>query len=556
MLVGKMDYLRISTQGSIDKITLPKTITKAIYTTDNIENGPTLDSFINSHKHTIADISDLNMNADGSLILQPLTVLFNGQKLFDYNGIEAKTVDFNINTLGGATADHNHDNVYSKLDHIHSEYSPLVHTHSISDITDFTGGGLTELEPFTIYLNGFEKINYNGTAPMSLDITPIELGCAPLDHTHTFNSITNFSLPDFHITCIRYNEETEEELEVPFSYNGTEPITLELDYEMVGAAAKYHRHTGYAVVDHNHDTLYSNINHVHEGIYSEATNIKNGFTPNSILQLGGKEYTGEANVRVGNSSASLAGSSDAKGEYSLAAGYGSSAQANNSIALGYLAISDVDNGVALGTRNKLMGEGDILSVGCGTHTEGGEVRANCLRITATDVYGGTYNSTGADYAEYFEWDDENINNEDRIGLFVTLKNNKITVADCKDSFICGVISSGSSIIGNSHEEQWKNTYKKDIYGRVIVDENNNPVLNPEYNRDNVYIPRSKRKEWDVVGMLGVLIVRDDGTCIPNKSCRVIDGGIASLSSVGGFRVLERLSDNVIKILFRGECSMV
>ncbi len=61
-------------------------------------------------------------------------------------------------------------------------------------------------------------------------------------------------------------------------------------------------------------------------------------------------------------------------------------------------------------------------------------------------------------------------------------------------------------------------------------------------------------------MLGVLSVRDDGTCQVNGFCRVAEGGTATaadaeLSIEGGqirkaYRVLERVSENVVRIVFR------
>ena len=75
--------------------------------------------------------------------------------------------------------------------------------------------------------------------------------------------------------------------------------------------------------------------------------------------------------------------------------------------------------------------------------------------------------------------------------------------------------------------------------------------NPDYDNTRPYIQRSKRKEWDAVGMLGVLSVRDDGTCVPNKYCKITDGSIATLAEdKSDYRVLERVNDNVVKIVFR------
>ena len=50
-------------------------------------------------------------------------------------------------------------------------------------------------------------------------------------------------------------------------------------------------------------------------------------------------------------------------------------------------------------------------------------------------------------------------------------------------------------------------------------------------------------------MLGVLSVRDDGTCKVNGYCAVSDGGIATASDAG-YRVIKRISDNVVKVILK------
>ncbi len=84
--------------------------------------------------------------------------------------------------------------------------------------------------------------------------------------------------------------------------------------------------------------------------------------------------------------------------------------------------------------------------------------------------------------------------------------------------------------------------------------------NPEYDSTQPYIERQDRPEWSAVGMLGVLPVRDDGTCSVNGFCTVAEGGIATRAdgefSIAdgqirkGYRVLERVAENAVKIIFR------
>jgi hypothetical protein len=73
--------------------------------------------------------------------------------------------------------------------------------------------------------------------------------------------------------------------------------------------------------------------------------------------------------------------------------------------------------------------------------------------------------------------------------------------------------------------------------------------NPDYDPSIAYIQREDRPEWDAVGMLGVLSIRDDVTCQVNGYCTVSEGGIAT-SSETGYRVIKRVSDNIVKVIFR------
>jgi hypothetical protein len=50
-------------------------------------------------------------------------------------------------------------------------------------------------------------------------------------------------------------------------------------------------------------------------------------------------------------------------------------------------------------------------------------------------------------------------------------------------------------------------------------------------------------------MMGVLSVRDDGTCQVNGFCNVAKGGIATASS-SGYRVISRVNENIVKVIFK------
>ena len=132
----------------------------------------------------------------------------------------------------------------------------------------------------------------------------------------------------------------------------------------------------------------------------------------------------------------------------------------------------------------------------------------------------------------------------------------------------GVISGNYCILENSAPTEWHNKYIKDIYGRVqtqtvhhdaetkVVDgkevvvreayDAQEPVINPEWDETQEYIPRIERPEWDAVGKLGILVVDDDGTCTEGGYCMPNDNSIATAAE-SGFYVEERLDENHIKI---------
>lgn len=56
-----------------------------------------------------------------------------------------------------------------------------------------------------------------------------------------------------------------------------------------------------------------------------------------------------------------------------------------------------------------------------------------------------------------------------------------------------------------------------------------------------------RPEWVAVGLLGQLLIRDDGTCKPDGYCLPNDDGIAT-SSVTGYRVMQRTGPNQVLVL--------
>ena len=276
----------------------------------------------------------------------------------------------------------------------------------------------------------------------------------------------------------------------------------------------------------------------------------------------------------------------AGGSHSTAGGIGSFAHGNYVVAK--------DNQLVIGHYNKRgnswqngtgwysgqeSGTGTLTAflIGNGTSSS----RSNAMRAD----YNGklwclqAYSATGADYAELFEWKDGNKNNEDRRGYFVTLDGINIKKATSTDDYILGVISAAPTVIGNGDDE-WSGRYLRDKFGSFItvkeqeekivtdnyIDENGDMQTsdrvvtyeyehykeNPEYDPNREYVDRIHRPEWDAVGMMGVLIVRQDGTAIVNKYVCSNDEGIATLCEKKecSYRVVEVIDNETIKILIK------
>lgn len=202
-------------------------------------------------------------------------------------------------------------------------------------------------------------------------------------------------------------------------------------------------------------------------------------------------------------------------------------------------------------------------------------RANAYTLdwSGNGTFAGTVSSsTGADYAEYFEWKDGNTENEDRVGYIVTLDGDKIVKATSGDD-ILGICSGTAMVLGDSAEWNWSKRFLTDDFGRIIyedidveheavLDEEGNvieeayvehihkPKENPKYDSSKPYERRSDRPEWQIVGMMGKLYVRDNGTCEVNGYATV-DNGIAIKSTEKtNMRVMERVTENIVRVLLK------
>lgn len=304
---------------------------------------------------------------------------------------------------------------------------------------------------------------------------------------------------------------------------------------------------------------------IRDKINNIPKNIKDGSGKYSIVEGNRTTASGYASHAEGDRTTASEYTSHAEGILTTASNYNSHAEGDSTIASGYASHAEGYRTIASeyyshaeGFYNKEV-TNTLHYIGNGTY----DASSNAFRVTnAGAVYAlSAFNSSGADYAEYFEWEDGNVNGEDRIGHFVALIGDKVKIAEPGDDII-GVVSGISSVIGNTQEDTWNGMFVRDVYGRLIPKDYEETItlpngetktytiksfeINPNYNPNEEYIPRSKRKEWDVIGLLGQMIVIDDGTCISGGKCSVTTGGIATIGD--DYRVLKRLDSNHVLII--------
>lgn len=301
---------------------------------------------------------------------------------------------------------------------------------------------------------------------------------------------------------------------------------------------------------------------------------------------------GHGNIASGICSSAKGYEATASGNYSSANGTGCTSAGYASWAGGVGTTANLlcefvlgrYNAASSGSATSWVSGANAMIIGNGTNL----AKSNAFRVTNTGaVYAlSAFNSTGADYAEYFEWLDGNPMGEDRIGYFVTLDGDKIRIAGAADDFILGAVSAMPGVIGNSYDDAWQGMYLTDEWGRSLLtnvdvpavtetvhheaslDEQGNVIaeawdevielqqagtevrfaINPDYNPEDEYVPRSRRDEWCAVGLLGRLRVYQDGSCYEGGYCRPNAQGIAAASDIG-YRVISVKGD-IAEILFR------
>ena len=335
-------------------------------------------------------------------------------------------------------------------------------------------------------------------------------------------------------------------------------------------------------------TASGKCSHVEGGLYTaqsgnKATEYAAHAEGTSTVASGSASHAeGSATTASGNYSHSEGDGTVALGVRSHAEGMATKAYGIASHAAGEQTITEYWAETAVGRYNTKYAPssynliGNLFVVGKGTSDS---ARANAFRVNTAGVYGtAAFNASGADYAELFEWADGNPEHEDRAGHFVTLDGEKIRIATPADEYVLGIISGSPSVVGDVYDDQWAGMFETDIFGRPVWEDVDLPAetredpdpenpgqsitreivpartehrqkVNPDYDSERKYTPRTERPEWDAVGLLGKLVAVDDGSCQANGWCKVGEGGIAVRSEQRTpYRVMARLDDTHIRIL--------
>ena len=189
-----------------------------------------------------------------------------------------------------------------------------------------------------------------------------------------------------------------------------------------------------------------------------------------------------------------------------------------------------------------------------------------LNVGGHAYFDGTLTQNSYDYAEYFEWEDGNPSNEERRGFTVVLTDAGLirkATSDDDPEEIMGAISGTAAVIGDAAMYDWDGKYEIDEWGTRILDdvvtiswteedengesinhsyketevpsdvivpenagrrEHNEYRLTADYDPSHVYVPRDKRPEWGIVGLLGKVRVRDESPKNPRwKYIKTIAG---------------------------------
>lgn len=209
----------------------------------------------------------------------------------------------------------------------------------------------------------------------------------------------------------------------------------------------------------------------------------------------------------------------------------------------------------LNSRGMRTDQNYVIAMGYGT--DGPSTANTSLEIRPIS---GNLNTKGqvqsgqnfGDYAEYYE---SQSGQPIPLGTIVTLDGRYIRKANINDEPL-GIISGTAGIILGDQMWHHKDKFLKNEFGVTLTekvkkewqDDEGNwyseevelPIENPDFdsNKDEEYLSRSERPEWNVVGLMGQIFTRVDGTVSVNDKIKP-DKGIGTKDNNNGFyRVLE------------------
>ena len=126
---------------------------------------------------------------------------------------------------------------------------------------------------------------------------------------------------------------------------------------------------------------------------------------------------------------------------------------------------------------------------------------------------------------------------------VSLENGKVRPS-LDGEKILGVVSETAGIVLGESSFNWSDKYLKNEFGGLIYEERDFgdgiiesvPKLNPDFDESYKYKSRSDRKEWNVIGLVGQLLIRVDDTVkvgngIKSKGSIATDGTYGNVMKI-------------------------
>lgn len=188
------------------------------------------------------------------------------------------------------------------------------------------------------------------------------------------------------------------------------------------------------------------------------------------------------------------------------------------------------------------------------------------------------------YSEMYEWY-KLPNDDSKLARFVTFSKSDpskiVLYGDDENDYVLG-ISTINSVIDSDNPDEWKYKYMVTDTGDILLkkerlavgvkeyDENLEmafihtypwehfiKIKNKKFDDSKKYVKRSNRNEWIRINLLGKVLVKDNGKCVPGSYCKPYCGDEKELYGTAipaektdnnSFYVMHRLSNDVIMII--------